>query len=40
MSTTLLWVLSVALIVVGVAGTAPPALPGTALVLAGIVLGA
>ncbi|MBX3644596.1 MAG: DUF456 family protein [Rubrivivax sp.] len=40
MSTTLLWVLSVALIVVGVAGTVLPALPGTALVLAGIVLGA
>ena len=40
MSTTLLWVLSVVLIVVGVAGTVLPALPGTALVLAGIVLGA
>jgi uncharacterized protein len=40
MSTTLLWVLSVALIAVGVAGTVLPALPGTVLVLAGIVLGA
>jgi uncharacterized protein YqgC (DUF456 family) len=37
---TLLWVLSAALIVLGVAGTVLPALPGTALVLAGIVLGA
>jgi uncharacterized protein YqgC (DUF456 family) len=35
-----LWVLSAALIVLGVAGTVLPALPGTALVLAGIVLGA
>jgi uncharacterized protein YqgC (DUF456 family) len=34
------WVLSVALIGVGLAGTVLPALPGTALVLAGIVLGA
>lgn len=34
------WVLSVALIVAGVAGTVLPALPGTALVLGGIVLGA
>lgn len=40
MSTTLLWLLSVALIAVGVAGTVLPALPGTVLVLAGIVLGA
>ncbi len=40
MSTTLLWVLSVALILVGVAGTVLPALPGTILVLAGIWLGA
>lgn len=40
MSTTLLWLLSVALIAVGVAGTVLPALPGTLLVLAGIVLGA
>lgn len=37
---TLLWILSVLLIVVGVAGTVLPALPGTLLVLAGIVLGA
>jgi len=36
----LLWLLSIALIVVGIAGTLLPALPGTALVLAGIVLGA
>ena len=35
-----LWVLSVGLILVGLAGTVLPALPGTALVLAGIVLGA
>jgi uncharacterized protein len=39
-TTTLLWVLSVALIVIGVAGTVLPALPGTILVLAGIWLGA
>jgi hypothetical protein len=37
---TLWWVLCVLLIVVGVAGTVLPALPGTAFVLAGIVLGA
>lgn len=36
----LLWLLSATLIVVGIAGTVLPALPGTALVLAGIVLGA
>ncbi len=35
-----LWLLSAALIVTGLAGTVLPALPGTALVLAGIVLGA
>lgn len=35
-----LWVLSALLIVVGLAGTILPALPGTALVLGGIVLGA
>lgn len=35
-----LWLLSAALIVVGLAGTVLPALPGTVLVLAGIVLGA
>ena len=34
------WLLSVALIVAGLAGTILPALPGTALVLAGIILGA
>ncbi len=35
-----LWLLSWALIAVGIAGTVLPALPGTALVLAGAVLGA
>lgn len=35
-----LWILSVGLIVAGLAGTVLPALPGTALVLGGIVLGA
>jgi uncharacterized protein YqgC (DUF456 family) len=40
MTDTLLWLLSAALIVVGVAGTVLPALPGTLFVLAGIVLGA
>ena len=40
MGDTLLWVLSTVLIVVGVAGTVLPALPGTLFVLAGIVLGA
>jgi len=35
-----LWVVSWALIAVGIAGTVLPALPGTALVLAGAVLGA
>lgn len=34
------WLLSAALILAGIAGTVLPALPGTALVLAGIVLGA
>ena len=34
------WIVAVLLIVVGVAGTVLPALPGTILVLAGIVLGA
>ena len=38
MTITLLWILSVALIVVGIAGTVLPALPGTLFVLAGIVL--
>jgi len=36
----LLWVLCVALIVLGLAGTVLPVLPGTLLVWAGIVLGA
>ncbi|MDO8418728.1 MAG: DUF456 domain-containing protein [Rubrivivax sp.] len=40
MTTTLLWLLVALLIVAGLAGTVLPALPGTALVLAGIVLGA
>jgi uncharacterized protein len=40
MSITLLWVLCVLLIVVGLAGTVLPALPGTALILAGIFVGA
>jgi uncharacterized protein YqgC (DUF456 family) len=35
-----LWVLSVGLMVVGIAGTVLPVLPGAALVLAGAVLGA
>lgn len=39
-ATVALWVLSVGLIVVGIAGAVLPALPGTAFVLAGIVLGA
>lgn len=34
------WIAAVLLIVVGVAGTVLPALPGTVLVLAGVVLGA
>jgi uncharacterized protein YqgC (DUF456 family) len=37
---TLLWILSTALVLVGLAGIVLPALPGTILVLAGIVLGA
>jgi uncharacterized protein len=40
MSIALLWVLCALLIVVGLAGTVLPALPGTALILAGIFLGA
>lgn len=40
MAVTTWWVVSVLLIVAGLAGTVLPALPGTALVLAGIVLGA
>ena len=38
--TVSLWVLSVLLIVIGIAGAVLPALPGTVFVLAGIVLGA
>ena len=38
--TILLWILAVALIVVGIAGTILPALPGTILVFAGILLAA
>lgn len=38
--TVLLWLASAALILAGIAGTVLPALPGTALVLAGVVLGA
>lgn len=40
MNDVLLWTLSAALIAAGVAGTVLPALPGTALVLGGILLGA
>lgn len=40
MTVGLLWVLSVLLILIGLAGTVLPALPGTALVLGGILLGA
>ena len=40
MTVALLWTLSVALILIGLAGTVLPALPGTALVLGGIMLGA
>lgn len=40
MTVVLLWTLCVLLIVAGLAGTVLPALPGTGLVLAGIVLGA
>lgn len=38
--TVLLWTLVAVLIIVGIAGTVLPALPGVVLVLAGIVLGA
>lgn len=40
MDTTLLWIASAALIVLGLAGTVLPVLPGTVLVWGGIVLGA
>jgi len=40
MTTNLLWVLSTLLILAGLAGIVLPVLPGTVLVLAGIVLGA
>ncbi len=40
MTETLWWVLAVALMGVGLVGTVLPALPGTALILAGIFLGA
>ena len=40
MSDTLWWILSATLIVLGLAGTVLPALPGTLFILAGIVLGA
>lgn len=40
MTVTLLWIACAALIVVGLAGTVLPALPGTAFVLAGAALGA
>lgn len=40
MNETLWWVLSGALILLGIAGTVLPALPGTLFVLMGIVLGA
>ncbi|MCY7317086.1 MAG: DUF456 domain-containing protein [Rubrivivax sp.] len=40
MNPTVLWAASVLLILTGLAGTVLPVLPGTALVLAGIVLGA
>ena len=40
MQHNLLWVLSTVLILAGLAGIVLPALPGTILVLAGIVLGA
>jgi uncharacterized protein len=38
--TILLWVLAVLLVAVGVAGVVLPALPGTVLIVAGLVLGA
>ena len=38
MTVTLLWILSVALIVAGIAGTVLPMLPGTLFVLAAIIV--
>jgi len=38
--TTVLWILAVLLVLVGIAGTVLPALPGTALVFAGLVIAA
>jgi len=40
MTVALLWLLAIALIAIGLVGTVMPALPGTLLVFAGIVLGA
>jgi hypothetical protein len=40
MTVVVLWILAVLLMVAGIAGTVLPALPGTVLILAGIVLGA
>lgn len=40
MTVTLLWIAAVALMLIGLAGTVLPALPGAAFVLGGIVLGA
>ena len=40
MNESLLWILSTALILIGLAGIVLPALPGTVFILAGIVLGA
>jgi uncharacterized protein len=40
MNESLLWILSTALILIGLAGIVLPALPGTVLILAGILLGA
>lgn len=38
--TTLLWLLAIVLVLVGIAGTVLPALPGAVLVFAGLLLGA
>jgi uncharacterized protein YqgC (DUF456 family) len=40
MADTRLWLLSAVLMIVGLAGTVLPAVPGTLFVLAGVVLGA